>query len=401
MDTKKLAMGALLLIVLLLGGLFGWYWYLSTHESALNQSAAERGFGATIPTFLGETGSTFENIIQGLGFQDESPVTNEQPPRLWRVLATPGAGLGFISGATSTKLRFLERSTGYLFETDARTGKTERLTNTLIPQINEAFFSYDGLPLIKQIIEGRVSVSSLVLSATTSNFAQLNETALGDIENVAIHPRLPEILALVPDGSGGALIRSQWDGTKPEKVYSSALLHWRIHWLANGIVLSESPASGIPGSAYRLEATGLTPLVRGVPGLTILPRNESDALLLSSDSGLVSLGLRVSAASSTLPLPLRTIAEKCVWVPGRPLAYCAVPNTIPSARFLNDWYQGRVHTTDSWWKIDGQTGAVEQIFAYADSSPLDAESLVINDAGEYIAFRNAYDKSLWVLRIEE
>lgn len=408
MDTKKtirlVGIGLILAVIL---GLGGWYLYLRQQGDAIREVSEGRGFTTGTPSFTGEGGSTFENIIEGLGFQRES--TAPEPtdrPRLWRALATPGAGHGFISGATSTRLRFIERSTGYLFESDTLTGKTLRLTNTLIPRIHEAVFTGTGIPAIQRIEGDRVQTSTLTYRATSTPeaFGNIEVTSLGAVSHIAVHPKKEELMSLVGDGKEFVLIRSSWSGGRPERAYSSSLRDWRIVWLEdNSVILSQAPASGIPGSAFRLEEGALIPIIRSIPGLTLLPKSKSGPLLISSDSGAVSLGSRGNIASSTVTLPIRTVADKCVWSPGaQAIAYCAVPERIPSQEFLNDWYQGRIHTSDSWWRIDASLGTVEPLFSSASMNvSVDVEKPVINDTGEYIAFRNAYDKSVWVLRIKE
>ncbi len=406
MDTQKMIRTAVVtLLLVLVAGLGGWYWYLRAKSASIEDLSGGRGLGASTPSFESEGGSTFGNIVKGLGFQEEQSIPEtKKPPRLWRTLATPGAGLGFISGATSTRLRFLERSTGYLFEADVENGKTVRLTNTLTPQAYEAYFSGTGMPVVERLQDERMIAQSLLYRASsTQPFGTMTEYSFGAVRAIVAHPKKNEVLAAVEDGKGIALIRSQWDGTKPARVFSSTIKNWRIHWLADdSIIISEPPASGVPGSAYRVSANGLTPIVRNVPGLTILPRTNSDAILIGADDGTLSIGVRGSAASSTAALPIRTVPEKCVWVPGKtPVAYCAVPQSISSGQFLNDWYRGRVHTSDTWWKVSVGSATAEQLLPPSEGQLLDVESPAINDAGEYISFRNAYDKSVWVLRIKE
>lgn len=409
MDIQKTVRTALIATVLLvIVGLGGWYWYLLKQRTSIESSSAARGFSSETPAFTGQKGSTFGNIIEGLGFQSESTALKApvKPPRFWRALATPSAGLGFIAGATSTRLRFLERSTGYLFESDLQTGKTLRLTNTLMPRVYEALFTGTGLPVIQRL-EGESIVASTLTYAGTSTpqaFGDISVTPLGAIRHLAVHPKKQEILSLVDDGREAVLIRAAWDGSKPSRITASSLHDWIINWLEDDtIVLTQSPASGVPGSAFRIESGALMPIVRSVPGLTILPKARSGALLMSSDSGTVALSSRGSAASSTVTLPIRTVTEKCVWAPGTTLiAYCAVPETIPSSEFLNAWYQGRIHTSDSWWRVDASTATAEPLFSSASMNvSVDVENPVINETGEYIAFRNAYDKSVWVLRVKE
>ncbi len=401
---KAVRTATITLLVILVAGLGGWYWYLRSQGASLDGQSAARGLGDPTPSFANGAGSTFENIVQGLGFQKDAPIPEtKKPPRLWRVLATPGAGHGFISGATSTRLRFIERSTGYLFETDVESGVTTRLTSALMAQVYEAHFSGTGSPTIERLDGEQLIASSLLYRAsTTGAFGDVAEHSFSAVRAITSHPIKNEVLTTVDDGSGIALIRSLWDGTKPTRIFTSALKDWRVHWLSDdALIVSEAAASGIPGSAYRVSGGGLTSIVRNIPGLTILPRANSAAILIGADDGTVSIGVRGSAASSTVVLPIRTVPEKCVWAPGKDLvAYCAVPQRITSQQFLNDWYRGNIHTTDTWWKVIVGNATAEQLLPPGDDQ-LDVEKPVINDAGEYISFRNAYDKSVWVLRITE
>ena len=82
------------------------------------------------------------------------------------------------------------------------------------------------------------------------------------------------------------------------------------------------------------------------------------------------------------------------------VAYCAVPQFVTSNAFLNDWYRGAIHTSDSWWRVDVSADTVELIFAPETDTPIDVESPIMDDRGEHIAFINAIDKTLWLLRIK-
>lgn len=409
-SVRIIRYGAFTLIVLLLSGLTAWYFFINTQQSALQQTATERGFGTEVPSFAGESGSTFENIVAGLGFRQEEPPSTETktPPRLWRVSATPTAGFGFIAGATSTTLRFMERSTGYLFEVDVHKGEMKRLTNTLVPKIYEATFSGDGAVIAStQSNDGERTAFSAVLGTASSSdsLVPLVETALGKkILQIVPSKTIREFISLVEDGNGSALVRSRWDGSSPERIARSGIRDWRVHSLQDGsIVLAQRAASGIMGHAYRVgKDGGLTTLARA-PGLTILPRSSSETLLISSENNSVNMTLSLSAATSSVSLPLKTLADKCVWAPGAlPIAYCGVPENIGTPRLLDTWYRGLAHTSDTWWIIDARSATTSLLYAPSgEGKTLDVESPAVDDAGDYIAFMNAHDKSLWLLRIHE
>ena len=99
-------------------------------------------------------------------------------------------------------------------------------------------------------------------------------------------------------------------------------------------------------------------------------------------------------------LPVRTVADKCVWSPSPHTVFCAVPQSLPAGGgFLDAWYRGQVHTADQWWQIDTDTGASEMLFS--PDIPLDVQDPIIDPQGQYIIFKNAADQSLWALRIAE
>ena len=111
--------------------------------------------------------------------------------------------------------------------------------------------------------------------------------------------------------------------------------------------------------------------------------------------------------------PIQTIADKCTWAPtspeapqGKPgdlIAYCGVPQTIPSQQFLDDWYKGIVHTSDEFYEVDASAASTTLLYnPQGDTSAsLDVEDPSVDPSGQYLAFINAADQSLWVLRIEQ
>ncbi len=116
----------------------------------------------------------------------------------------------------------------------------------------------------------------------------------------------------------------------------------------------------------------------------------------------MSLYAQVDAKASATLLSVHTIADKCVWAPGKELiAYCAVPQSAPSGNFLDNWYKGTTHTVDSWWRIDASGGSAQLVYSPDPSLLLDVEKPTIDGGGNYLAFRNARDGSFWVLRLKK
>ncbi len=399
-------------IALLLFGLGGWYLFISRQTTGIQDTGAARGFDIGIPSFSGSRGSTSENIALGFAAASQADAAKagnaKRPPRLWKVSTTPVAGAGFISTGSSTILRFIERSTGNVFDADPETSALVRRTKTLMPRTYEALVGGGESVILRSLDENDAVVTfagRIGTTTTEDGSAPLVGKSLGtDLRDVEVS-RVPDIVFLASVAGDAHLLRASLDGSTPKQLAAFSVDNFNVRLLSDDrITLAERAASAVPGNAYELGKDGsLSPIVRGVPGLTILPRASSTAVLIGSDSGQgIALSIRPSKDGTTLSLPLQTVADKCVWAPGAGLmAYCAVPQTSTGTYFLDNWYRGDVHTADSWFKVEGGAGTAESFFTIDADSAIDVERPTMDDTGIYIEFMNARDKSLWLLRITE
>lgn len=440
-STKKLLYYLITaMVILLMAGLAGWYFFLNKQKQAIAESDAGRGLDSAPPTFGGSAGSTYSNV-SSTGAPALSGDQAKAPPRLWKVTKTPVAGMKFIgakdSSASATamgsQLYFAERGTGYILKADPKTGAITRLTNKLIPRVYEAVFAYDGAVVLRSIDDnGRITSfagESPEQPVSASSSAQNKSSGGGtaalsgnylepDILSIVPRPETRELFLLVPAANGGSsVVLSSWDGKKQKTFFSSPLSEWKMFPLSDGrIFLSLLPSDDVAGFAFEIKNGVLTARLRDIPGLTFLPRSQSGAALFGQSGGEdVSLLYSPKEGSGAEYLPIKTVADKCVWAEPAPasvsgkkpvantgplIAYCAVPQYFISKTFLSDWYRGAVHPTDEWWRIDATTGQVTPLLDSGETDQtFDVEGPVIDSAGENIAFMNAKDKSLWILRI--
>lgn len=394
-------------IIFLLLGLGGWYLFLQNRTGGVARLDEGRGLGTEVPSFLGSTGSTIANIASNFGISigsDGGSPEMAKPPRLWRVNATPVAGMAFLSG--SSTVRFIERSTGYVVDAYPVSGSVVRKSNTLRPQTYRGYVTGAG-GVVLQTLRPDFSVETYAgeLSTTTiDGFSQLEGTTLvPNIASLATSKNENEIAYTIRGSGPALLIESNLDGSSPQQRISTAVSGWNMHWLREALYLTERGASGVPGSAFRVESGALLPVITNTPGLSFLPHPENSGYLFSSDTGsAISLFIRPEAEASVAELPLQTIAEKCVWLPNKNLtAWCAVPKETPRNNYMDSWNRGTVHTSDTWWKIEGGAGSADEVFDINEVEPIEITQPIIDESGSYIAFINGWDKSLWILRIEE
>ena len=303
-------------------------------------------------------------------------------------------------------VRFVERGTGYVIEANPRNGAIVRFTNTLVPRVYEAQIGRNGVVILRGVSDtGAVMTSAGQATTTPVENEELSPLILSalpqNIQEIALSASGEDVLYLLPLETGGAsVVRSDWNGGKAKNLATLGILGWQMRWpSANRIILAQNYGGGA-SSAYEIRNGSLEPLLRNMNNLVVLPRAESSALLYSS--GNFTLSARVNESANTVTLPLRTTADKCAWAPGTELvAYCAVPQTLPEIDASGKRLRGEAYTADTWWKVDVHTGRAELLYAPDGSSQLDVETPSVDEDGEYIAFINRRDKSLWLLRIAE
>ena len=457
------------LVVIILGAFSGWYFFLQTRSQDTFAQDSARGYGtAAMPAGTGNFGSNsataqpasflsrmLSSITgQGTGvspaptsapFGQESssfgtgasantpsaPVPEaKRPPQLWHVHSKPVAGAAFVRGVGGERLRYVERATGFVFEADTGTSVVTRITNTLAPKTYEAIVTPNKRVFQRSLDEaGRLLTAVWTITASSSTAATTSATLSSialpkDIAHIAADPRSDALFYLVNSAAGVVGFRSEWNGTKPKQVFTSAITNWHPIWLSDGrIILAQAAADNIPGYAYELATNGvLRPLLRAIPGLTVVPRTSGALLYGESRGGRLALFAQVDPSATAIAIPIKTIADKCVWAPlnapqsgasgahsatqnvvaGKGLvAYCAVPQGLAAQNFLDDWYRGVVHSSDALWRVDASAGAAELVFAPESGTSIDMENLTMNSEGSYVAFMDNNDQSLWVLRIEK
>lgn len=395
--------------VMALGALGGWYLFVSQQIDATDAQNNARGFGETV-SFSGAIGSSLSNLLGGVVSEIVGGGANEsrQAPRLWQVTKTPIAGLGFA--ASSSNLYFAERASGNVLIATPSQTKVERLTNTLVPKVHEAIFASDGSVVLRAIGErGQITSYAAVMATNTSPAAGDTVKKLEGIylpENIislSARSTPNELFFITREGTGSAGTVSNWVGGAQKRMFASSLSDWNGLQLPDGSrYITQKSTDNVPGHAFRIGTSGSLEKVAGLPGLMILPRIGDGAILYSSVEGsATTLYARANPSGPEVRLPIRTIADKCVWAPGVQLiAYCAVPQTSPRGGVLRNLFDGSLHTADAWWRINVSANTAEQIFTPDPSIALDVESPEIDGGGTHIGFINRADKSLWVLRIQ-
>ena len=418
---------SVLSLVAILGALAGWYVFLHSRAQAIRGADSARGFGTviSIPSRNDATGSARSSavyppasgFISGIGAIVGVSATNTGTsttrtsirPHLSQPTKNPVSGFGFVEQGGVVQLFYVERSTGNVFAVDLDSGAVVRITKTLRPKIYEALFV--GATVIERSVSEDGSIETFAgkldaAVATSTSIALAGHSLEKNI--LAISGTQSTLFYLRKNADTTEGVTAQADGTKQKIVFSSPLSDWLPSALSDGrLFVAQKAASDVPGFAYGVGKSGvLVPLVPSAPGLIALPRTWTSALLWSSSGiGDTAIFTRANADAAPVRLPINTIADKCAWVPppvnasakkpGPLLAYCAVPHSPLASVFLEEWYQGAIHTEDVWFLVDAADGSSRSFYAGSDSQ--DVHDPQVDPTGRWVAFIDGRDGSLWIL----
>lgn len=371
-----LALGFVGLLILLISGV--WLYTFFTAPSDTTGTEETRSvFGSLFPFGRGESDVTGTET-------DTVGVAGGPAPRLRKVTDAPVAGALFVETKGILSVRYIERETGHIYETPAGEVTTVRLTNTTIPQVHDALWLTPTSTLLRVGATGtdnyRVDVTS------TSTDAAVDGVLLNTYARVASNQN--RILGITPGG-----LVELVDGAAVRSVYTSPITSMVPHLSDTDTYLASAPSGQALGSLYlvsRGELERVTPPLLGLEALVA----PSGALAVSV-GGVNQYALGIVENAQVRTLPLATLAQKCAWHAGD--LYCGVPRQGITGLYPDDWLLGRVHFSDSLWKLSTD-GVTEELVNLEEESgtALDAYKITVSPSGTHLLFIDRTTQTLWV-----
>jgi len=332
-------------------------------------------------------------------------------PRLRQLWKDPTAGATFFPGTgTSTSVRFVDRATGHIYEAPlAATGET-KISNVTIPQIHEALWAQNGNELIFRYLKNDSIIQSFYATIATSS-ASTTSSIEGYFlpENIRDISILGDsILYFNPAVQIGSLVSARVDGTGRKVIMSSDARDWSLSYTnAKTAFIGTRPSGLIKGFGYSLNlSTGITTKIIGdITGLTgtINPTGTFAFMSAQEGNGIVSAAYDMIAKKATT-LSVRTLSDKCAWSNTTShIIYCAVPTSILSGIYPDDWYQGKTSFSDRLWSINLSTGKANLIMdpPFDAIQEMDIMKIVVEKDDSHLTFTNKKDMSLWLYRLSE
>lgn len=215
-----------------------------------------------------------------------------------------------------------------------------------------------------------------------------------------VSPDGTSIFFLKPTTEGVVGIVTDAKGKNPRQVFSSSFSEWKPEWVnPTTITMTTLASADVDGYLYFLNPTnGSFQQVLGpVRGLTTKTNPSATTVLFSETKNKrFSLSTYSVASGATTPRDLITLPAKCVWGNDTSLV-CAVPGSVSSGQYPDDWYQGTASFKDSFWSLETEKNTTSLLLEPKIS--LDAVNLLMSQDAGYFYFINKSDGFLWSYRL--
>ena len=411
MKKIYIILGVILLMILIIFS--GWYLLAQNPETSLSETVGNilpfgSGDNTNLPISL--TDDEFGNDAFNNGGQtfDEfgSPAAN-----LFRISDTPAAGIIILKKGGTTVVRYMDRATGHIYDTDLATLAKTKIVNQTLPKIYEAHFRSDGnAVLIRSLKDDSDVVENLVLTltppkstSTETLYSVSSAPVRGNINTIAVGSGNTLFYSLRDTSS---IVSATFSGVGAKTLLTSPFTDWRLVAAGNNLIIHTEASANASGFAYKLGASNgvLAKILGPLNGLVVIPNVSGNRVLYSyvenNETRLFAKNLTNNALSEILPT---TIAEKCIWsIKQIDTVFCGAPIDGLGPNEPDDWYRGATHFSDSIWLFN--TGAE---FAQVLSEPqtefgvdLDLVEPQLSPDEDYLVFINRTDLSLWALRLE-
>lgn len=381
-------------------------------------------FGPTAPHLTVSNNNNFSDTGAGTVTPTQAPgeataasgAGTQVAPNLIEITSSPvAAGFATIdipaasttstttSGSTGPTLadvaiRYIDRQSGNVYEYRAVARSLTRISDKTLPGIQQASWLPDGSMAIVRFLADSDSGETLDTYALPADGSDGYFLAQNLDEAQVLGQNSIFTLMAGTNSSIGTL--AGINGSNATTLFTTPLSGIIVYPAGSGFIAATKAASEIGGYAFSINSTTgvFTPVLGPLNGLTVLPSPSGQYLLYSyTDGTLYHMGVLNLATGAVTPLPVATIAEKCVWAGDNVTLYCGIPTSF-SGNLPDDWYQGAVSFTDRIWRINLTTRLATMVVnpAVYGNTLIDAVNPTLDPSGQYLVFRNKKDSSLWI-----
>jgi hypothetical protein len=309
----------------------------------------------------------------------------------------------------------VDRGTGHVYEAENISDKINKISNTTLPKIYEAYGNKNGTNFILRYLKNDSDIISnfyaelrKTASTTETPFEIKGKFISPDIKQVVISPMGDKAFTWnIENGSGSGYI-SAFDEKTKVKISDFPFTQVNIDWPENNtLIVSTKPSALSSSYIYSIDTKNgsYKSISSGVKGLSGKVSHDGLNMLSSfkNNDNFITSVLNIKDGSSQ-ELIFKTLSEKCVWSNiKKDELFCAVPTEIPDAVYPDDWYKGSVSFIDQIWHVNTTTGEVRLLanLTKLSNKAIDAINLKLDPKEITLYFINKEDLNLWALDLNQ
>ena len=417
---RKIVISLIIIFSIALLVSFGWYFFLRDTSVPIGETVMSiLPFGSagndTRPT------TNDQQLTTGVTETGNQSTTDEfaKPTAdLFRISDTPVAGFMVLKKGNENIVRYVDRTTGHIYDVDLATLEKTKIHNQTLPKIYEAYFRPDGNAVLLRSLKGDSDVvENLSLTLTppkatlagspqaTSTLYAVSSTALrGNISVVTIGSGNTLFYALRDTSS---VVSSAFNGTGAKTLFTSAFIDWRLVSAGNNLVIFPKASANTLGNAYILNTSSgaLKKIAGPFNGLIAIPNSTGNQILYSyfenNKTRLFAKNLTSEKESEIFPA---TLVDKCVWSTKEvETFFCGTPTKNLTGIEPDNWYRGLSHFSDYIWRFDSKSETAQLLSEPKKGLDLDIDAmeLKLSSNEDYLIFKNKTDLSIWALKLEQ
>ncbi len=401
---KKFFIITSIILIIFLIALVGYYFIIKTN------SQVSENIPLSIRNFFPFGGSavTVDTPREVIPEENQNPVNFTK--KLRKISSDAVAGAGVFDSLRGTTIRYIEKATGHIYDTELFSSRSERISNKTLPRVYSAVWGTSSTTLVATYLKDdneTVETYSLSLKQSTSttdsggvgynitgSFLQFNIKTISPYKNTMLY-------SYVNDGRSVGVISNYTGGNKKE-VWSSPIKEVLPQFITDTTVsITTKPSENVSGFMYFINTrTGEnTKILGNIPGLSTLtsPDAKNVLVLEQGPNGDALYTYSIGGKTFTNMSPV-TFPEKCVWSKkDTTILYCAVPRETLVNTSLTTWYKGLTSFTDDIWKFDTKNNVSNIVLNITTESGenVDVIQPQLSENERYLVFINKRDGSLW------
>ena len=388
-----------LIVGLLLAGIGGAIFFIPSEKSGSILEEVRSLFPGGDAVRIPSAGnSPSRDGRQSGGFETEQGII----PSVRQVSAVPVSGATVFLRGGSQVIRYVERTTGNVFETGVDSLATTRISNMTVPRIQESLWFGKGEGVLLRYLDGETIKTFSAKIATSTEGGRLQGSFLpDDIAEIAVNPAGTKIFYLQEAGSGSIGTLADPDGGRASALFSSPLREWLLSWGSeNKILFTTKPSAEIRGAAYTFDINtkSFVSVLGDVAALTASISPDGKTFFYSSAGD--EIGANLLSGGKTTESVLSTFADKCVWSGSQKLL-CGTPFTLLAPSDLEAWYRGEIALSDALWTLNTTLNIAELESAFGGFGDMDITHPLLSPFGTHFLFINKNDLTLWSVEVEK